>query len=84
VILAVDHTIDLSLIMATSQADPKTDFSGCIRKGRRNACVEIKYCTCETADNKTEGAAKDESLRESCPKHKKADDTSLTADTKDT
>ena len=56
--------------MATaSQAEPQSEFSSCIRKGRRNACAEIKYCTCEIADKETEGAAKSDTVEEPCPIH---------------
>ena len=71
--------------MATaSQAESQTEFSSCIRKGRRNACAEIKYCTCGTADKETEGAAKGDKVEEPCPIHAdKVDQSNLTAD-KDT
>ena len=65
-------------IMATSEAEPQTEFSSCIRKGRRNACVDIKYCTCETADKGSDGAAKDDSPGESCPIHNIVDEPSAT------
>ena len=57
--------------MATSQAQPQTEFSNCIRQGRRNACAEVKFSTCETADKTTEGAAKADSPAGQCPIHVK-------------
>ena len=71
--------------MATaSQDEPQTEFSSCTRKGRRNACAEIKYSTCEIADKDTEGATKSDPLLEPSPIHaNKLDQPNPTAD-KDT
>lgn len=67
--------------MATSEAETPTDFSTCIRKGRRNACAEIKYCTCKVGDNSADNAGcKADSSRESCPIHNKESDASSSAD----
>ena len=66
--------------MATSEAETPTDFSTCIRKGRRNACAEIKYCTCEVGENRTDNATKSDSPKESCPIHNKESEASLNAD----
>lgn len=65
--------------MATSQTEPQTEFSSCIRKGRRNACAEIKYSTSETSENQAEGATKPENLTESCSVDHEADNGSLSS-----
>ena len=66
---------------ASSEAEPQTEFSSCFRKGRRNACAEIKYCTCEIADKDTGGATKSDPLEEPCPIHAdKVDQPNPTAD----